>query len=81
MTFPYKVTVTGRDNDMSVVIRPQPVAIKDELIPVVAGRFQKALMANNVKNTMFGRKKLKAELEHILLDFHNQGIIKPKDEK
>lgn len=81
MTMPYKVTVTGKGNDMNVVIRPQPVAVKEELIQVVAGRFQKALIDEGIKNTMFGRKKLKAELEAILLDFHKQGLIHPKEEE
>lgn len=81
MASPYKVTVTGKGNDMNVVIRPQPIAVKDELITVVAGRFQKALMDESIRNTMTGRAKLKRELETILEDFHAQKMIRPKEEK
>jgi hypothetical protein len=78
---PYKVSVTGKDNDMNVVIRPQPIATKDEYINVVSGRFQKALMSPDIRNTMSGRAKLKKELESILEDYHAQGLIQPKKEK
>lgn len=81
MTVPYKVTVAGKGNDMSVVIRPQPIAVKEELITVVAGRFQKALMNPEIRNTVLGRGKLKKELEEILTDYHAQGLIRPKEEK
>jgi hypothetical protein len=81
MASPYKVTVTGKGNDMNVNIRPQPIATKDELITVVAGRFQKALMSPDIRNTILGRAKLKKELEAILADYHGQGMIRPKEEK
>lgn len=81
MATPYKVTVTGKGNDMNVMIRPQPIAVKDELITVVAGRFQKALLSPDIRNTVLGRGKLKKELESILEDYHAQGIIRPKEEK
>jgi hypothetical protein len=81
MAMPYKVTITGKGNDMNVVIRPQPIAVKDELITVVAGRFQKALMNESIRNTFTGRAKLKKELEDILADYHAQGLIQPREEK
>jgi hypothetical protein len=81
LTIPYKVTVTGKDNDMNVVIRPQPIATKEEYITVVSGRFQKALMDSGIRNTVSGRAKLKKELESILADYHSQGLIQPKKEK
>lgn len=81
MASPYKVTITGKGNDMHVMIRPQPVAVKEEMITVVAGRFQKALMDEGIRNTMVGRAKLKKELEEILADYHAQSLIRPKGEK
>lgn len=81
MTIPYKVKVTGKGNDMHVSIFPQPIAVKEEYTKVVAGRFQKALMSADIKNTVIGRARLKAELEDILRDYHNQKMIKPKEEE
>lgn len=81
MTSPYKVKVTGNGNDVQVTIRPQPVAVKEELTPVIAGKFQKALMNPDIRNTFVGRAKLKSELESILADFHAQKLIEPREEK
>ena len=81
MTMPYKVKVTGNGSDMQVTIRPQPIAVKEELITVVSGRFQKALMSPDIRNTYLGRAKLKKELESILADFHAQKLIEPREEK
>ena len=81
MTSPYKVKVTGNGNDVQVTIRPQPVAVKEELTTVIAGKFQKALMSPDIRNTYLGRAKLKKELESILADFHAQKLIEPREEK
>lgn len=82
MTMPYTVKVKSNGaNDVHVSIKPQPVATQDEYIKVVAGRFQRALLDDNIRNTIAGRMKLKKELEEILADFHKQGLIKPKEEE
>jgi hypothetical protein len=78
---PYEVRITVKDNDMNVIIRPQPVAVEDKYVEVVAGRFQRVLMDESIRNTHKGRAKLKAELEEVLEDFHNQKLIRPVEKE
>ncbi len=81
MRFPYKVTVTGKGEDVHVKVEPQPITTKEEFNTVVTGAFQKALMSESIANTAKGRAQLKHDIEHLLKDFHNQRMIVPRDEK
>jgi hypothetical protein len=81
MAIPYKVKVTSNGaNDIKVTVNPQPVVTNEDYTKVVAGRFQRALMSEDVRNTIFGRARLKSELEEILTDFHKQGLIKVRED-
>jgi hypothetical protein len=81
MAMPYKVKVASQGaNDIKIDIKPRPVVTDEDYTLIVAGRFQKAMMDKNVRNTVFGRARLQREIEDILKDFHGQGIIKPREE-
>lgn len=81
MTHPYKVTVTAKGNDITVNIEPKPVATSDDYLPMVTGRFQNIIVNNTpTANTILGRMRLKKQLNEALKEFHEQNLIKPKEE-
>jgi hypothetical protein len=77
--FPYVIQIKKISKDeVDVKVRPQPIATKDEYIPVVAGKIQRMIMEFAGKaNNGITRSKLKRELADALLDFHSQGMIRP----
>lgn len=81
MTFPYKVTVKKKGkNDIHIKVDPQPVTTKQEYATIVSGKIQNLLLDESyVKDSLFGRVRLKQALIAILKDYHEQGIIKPKE--
>ncbi len=79
--FSYKVTVSGKGNDVNVTVRPQPVVTREAYTPVVTGTMQRILTATGVRNTMLSRAKLKKDLIEALKSFHDQDMIRPVDEK
>ena len=81
MTMPYKVSVKAKGNDVNVVVTPRPIVTKPEFSMVVAGRIQDTLIDSKLRNTWVGRMTLKKELISILEDFHEQGMIKPKEDE
>lgn len=80
MTMPYTVTITGNKTEMNVTINPQPVASEESYLPVVSKRFQGIILEHSQAYTMFAKSKLRKALLEALLDFHKQGMIKPKPE-
>jgi len=81
MAIPYKVTVKGKGSDIHVTVEPQPIAAKEEYLPVITKRIQGIILeAGNRPNSILARARLKCELMEALTDFHEQGMIKPKEE-
>jgi len=81
MTFPYKVTVKKNGkNDMHIKVEPQPVVTKQEYATIVSGRIQNLILEHSAtKNSLFARSRLRIAMTDILKDYHEQGIIKPKE--
>lgn len=80
MGLPYKVVVSLKSNtDVNVKITPQPIATKENYLPIVTARFQGIVVEHSpTANTMFGRSRLKKALIEALTDFHSQNMIEPK---
>lgn len=79
MSFPYKVTVVGKDKDLHVTVDPQPVVTDEKWIPVVAKTFNAILTQR--WDSIFGKGKLRAAILRELKKFHELGIIKPKEDE
>jgi len=81
MSFPYKVTVKKKGkNDIHIKVDPQPVCTEQHYATIVSGKIQNLLLDESyVKDSIFGRVRLKQALIDILKDYHAQGIIKPKE--
>lgn len=80
MAIPYRVTVKGKGNDIHVIVKPQPIATKEAYLPVITKRIQGIILgAGNKPNSILTRARLKHELIKALTDFHEQGMIKPKE--
>lgn len=80
MSLPYKVTVTKNGKEVAVKVNPPPVATKDEFIKVVSARIEGLIVQSSSRsNSWSNRGKLRRELTEALRDFHNQGLIKPKE--
>lgn len=74
----YKVIVQDAKGTVNVKVEPQPIATDDRYIKIIAGKMQRILMDENVRNTYLGRNKLRKEIQSALDEFERQGMIKPK---
>lgn len=80
-TSPYVVTVKNNKEGVHVRVHPQPVAVKDEYIAMISGKIDALIVEySNKPISILTRSKLKKELNSVLTDFHQQGLIKPKDD-
>jgi len=81
MTMPYKVEVKSKGNQIVVTVHPQPEVTNDKYLGVVTGHIQGVILrAGSGPNSRMRRAKLKRELIRYLQDFHDQQMIKPREE-
>lgn len=82
--FPFVVTVTKDhfENQVDIVVRPEPIATAPELIPMVSERISKCISNfEGRKNDEESRLLLYKDITAVLENMWSSGLIKPKPEE